>query len=58
MPTEPPLKFNEEGDLVAEILPCGCNYEVFSENFICFTYLTQPQLSMLEMWLVEKKVFV
>jgi len=36
MPTEPPLKFNEEGDLVAEILPCGCDYEVFSENFTYF----------------------
>jgi hypothetical protein len=31
-----PLEFNAKGDLVSEILPCGCDYEVISEKVLMF----------------------
>lgn len=36
MPATAPLKFNEKGELVSEILPCGCEYEVISEKALTF----------------------
>ncbi len=40
MPITVTLKFDDQGGLVSEILPCGCDYEVFSETFGRLSFLT------------------